>query len=83
MEALGLIGGLSTGSPRRSLGIGLRGVNHRPLYLGGARIFQGRVFAIWPITTQIFDWCKAAGREPGILGYYRMLAQMRDAAEPD
>jgi hypothetical protein len=30
----------------------------------------------------MLDWFKQAGREPGILGYYRMLAQMRDTAEP-
>ena len=34
-------------------------------------------------TAQLLDWFKAAGREPGgFYGYYRMLAQMRDAAEP-
>jgi predicted phage terminase large subunit-like protein len=33
-------------------------------------------------TAQLLDWFKQAGREPGILGYYRMLAQIRDAGEP-
>jgi hypothetical protein len=30
----------------------------------------------------MLDWFKGAAREPGILSYYRMLAQTRDAAEP-
>jgi predicted phage terminase large subunit-like protein len=33
-------------------------------------------------TAQMLDWFKGASREPGILGYYRMLAQMRDTEEP-
>jgi predicted phage terminase large subunit-like protein len=33
-------------------------------------------------TAQMLDWFKGASREPGILGYYRMLAQTRDSAEP-
>ena len=34
-------------------------------------------------TAQMLDWFKGAAREPGIYGYYRMLTQMRDAAEPE
>jgi predicted phage terminase large subunit-like protein len=26
-------------------------------------------------TAQFLDWCKWAGHEPGIIGYYRMLTQ--------
>jgi WD40 repeat protein len=33
-------------------------------------------------TAQMLDWFKSAAREPGFLGYYRMLAQRLDAAEP-
>jgi hypothetical protein len=33
-------------------------------------------------TAQMLDWFKGASREPGILGYYRMLAELRDAGEP-
>ena len=33
-------------------------------------------------TAQMLDWFKSAAREPGILRYYRMLAQMRSASEP-
>ena len=30
-------------------------------------------------TAQMLDWFKGTGRHSGIFGYYRMLAQMRDA----
>jgi hypothetical protein len=33
-------------------------------------------------TAQALDWFKQAGREPGIFGYYRMLAQTRDPSKP-
>ena len=32
-------------------------------------------------TAQLLDWFKQAGREPGILGYYRILAEARDRDE--
>jgi phage terminase large subunit-like protein len=32
-------------------------------------------------TAQMLDGFKGASREPGILGYYRMLAYMRDTSE--
>jgi phage terminase large subunit-like protein len=33
-------------------------------------------------TAQMLDWFKGAAREPGFLGYYRMLAENREAPEP-
>ena len=33
-------------------------------------------------TAQMLDWFKQTGREPGIIGYYRMLAQERGLPEP-
>jgi phage terminase large subunit-like protein len=33
-------------------------------------------------TAQMLDWFKSAAREPGFLGYYRMLAQKRELAGP-
>jgi predicted phage terminase large subunit-like protein len=33
-------------------------------------------------TAQMLDWFKQAGREPGIIGYYRMLAQDRGLPGP-
>src|SRR5436190_24244751 len=32
-------------------------------------------------TVQMLDWFKGASREPGILGYYRMLAETRGEKE--
>jgi hypothetical protein len=30
----------------------------------------------------MLDWFKGAAREPGFLGFYRMLAQLREGSRP-